>query len=252
MTTSPEKLALRIDDIGASSKEHLYYAKRWYVNFGMLRDRRLFGHWAPYREMTAFDWKQIFAILVRFRSKITIGITATWVEADGSLVPFPDKFPEEAAAIGEGLAKGLVEIANHGLTHCVLDEGAYRRKLGFGSNRLFHREFWDYLDGEVHHDHLSRAQTILESYYGVKIVTLVPPGNVYSSKTLDACQRIGIEVVNCERPQIPGSGTPRVIGDDHVVPFHDREIVKFGTAWLENKLRSLPRSPSKFVRELVA
>src|SRR5664279_2377155 len=116
-SVAPAKLALRIDDIGASSKEFLYYTKRWYSNWGPLRDRRLFGHWAPYREMTPHDWRAVFEILSRFGSKLTVGVTATWVEDDGTLVPFPDKFPAEAEVLGEGVTKGLIEIANHGLTH---------------------------------------------------------------------------------------------------------------------------------------
>ncbi|MFN0247161.1 MAG: polysaccharide deacetylase family protein [Kofleriaceae bacterium] len=243
-------LALRIDDIGASSKEHLYYTKRWYSNWGVLRDRRLFGKWAPYREMTAADWDEAFRILVRFRSRITIGITAAWVEDDGSLIPFPEKFPREAAAIGEGLAKGLVEVANHGLTHCVLRDGRYRRRRGFGTNRFFHREFWDWVDAGTQFDQLRRAQEILTGYFKTPITTLVPPGNVYSAQTLDACVQLGIRTVNCERPKIYGGASPRVIGDDNVLPFHDRELVLFGTRWLEDKLRALPRAPSLFVRDL--
>ena len=250
MGLGPEKLALRIDDIGASSKQHLYYTKRWYSNWGPLRDRRLFGHWAPYREMTAADWSQIFKILERFRAKLTVGVTATWVEDDGTLVPFPERFPEEAAALGDGLARGLLEIANHGLTHCVLVDNQFQRKPLYGTNRLFHREFWDYLAAETHYDHLARAQQVLTGYFKVEITTLVPPGNVYSAKTLAACQRLGIRTVNCERPTIFAGETPRVIGDDNVIPFHDREIVKFGTGWLEAKLRALPRPPQRFIRDL--
>ena len=250
MTAAPEKLALRIDDIGASSKEHLYYTKRWYSNFGPLRSRRLFGHWAPYREMSPRDWHQVYRVLERFRAKLTVGITATWVEDDGALVPFPDKFPAEAAAIGEGVAKGLLEVANHGLTHCVLENGAFRRRPLYGTNRQFHREFWDYLDAETHFDHLSRAQTILTSYFKCEITTLIPSGNVYSEKTLRACLRLGLRTVNCERPSIHIPEFPRVIGDDHVIPFHDRELVEQGIGWLEAKLRQLPRPPNRFVREL--
>jgi hypothetical protein len=250
MSSPPEKLALRIDDIGASSKHHLYYAKRWYLNFGPLRDRRLFGHWAPYREMTAADWHQIYKILERFSAKLTVGITATWAEDDGTLVPFPDKFPDEAEALGEGLAKGHLEIANHGLTHCVLDDGKYRRKPLHGTNRPYHREFWDCVTAERQLAHLRRAQDILTGYFRTTITTLIPPGNVYAAHTLEACRVLGLTTVNCERPKITLGGTPRVIGDDHVIPFHDREIVVFGTRWLEAKLRALPRPPQKFIRDL--
>ena len=248
-TTNPT-LALRIDDIGASSKEHLYYTKRWYSNWGPLRDRRLFGKWAPYREMSPADWQQIYKILERFKSKLTVGITASWVEDDGTLVPFPEKFPDEAKAIGEGLAAGYLEIANHGLTHCVLDEGLFRRRLLYGTNRTYHREFWDWVSADVQLDHLRRAQAILTGYFKTPITTLIPPGNAYSLQTLEACQQLGLRTVNCERPKLRLGETPKVIGDDNVLPFHDREIVVFGTGWLEGKLRQLPRPAQHFVRDL--
>ena len=250
MPSPSDTLALRIDDIGASSKHHLYYAKRWYLNFGPLRDRRLFGHWAPYREMTAADWQQIYKVLERFSAKLTVGITAAWAEDDGTLVPFPDKFPDEAAALGDGVARGLLEIANHGLTHCVLDGRRYRRRPLYGTNRPYHREFWDYIPAEQQLDHLRRAQGILTGYFRTPITTLVPPGNVYSVQTLEACRALGLTTVNCERPQITLGDTPRVIGDEHVLAFHDREIVQFGPRWLESRLCLLPRPPQRFVRDL--
>lgn len=244
------KLALRIDDIGASSKQHLYYTKRWYSNWGPLRDRRMFGKWAPYREMSADDWHQVYKVLERFRAKLTVGITATWVEDDGALVPFPEKFPDEARALAEGVERGLLEIANHGLTHCVLADGLYRRRALYGTNRTYHREFWEWVAAETQLDQLSRAQQILTTYFRVPITTLVPPGNVYSKQTLEACQQLGLTTVNCERPQLRLGTSPRVIGDDDVLAFHDRELVLFGPRWLEERLLEMPRPPQRFIREL--
>lgn len=249
-SVAPAKLALRIDDIGASSKEFLYYTKRWYSNWGPLRDRRLFGHWAPYREMTRQDWRAVFKILTRFGSKLTVGVTATWVEDDGTLVPFPDKFPAEAETLGEGVAKGLIEVANHGLTHCVLDQKQFRRRFLYGTNRTYHREFWDWISPQRQLEHLTRAQRILTDYFKVPITTFVPPGNVYSMSTLEACQKLGIRTLNCERPKLTLGDKPKVIGDDQVIPFHDRELVVFGVSWLESKLRALPEPPRQFVRDL--
>jgi peptidoglycan/xylan/chitin deacetylase (PgdA/CDA1 family) len=250
MAEGTGKLALRIDDIGASSKEHLYYTKRWYSNFGPLRDRRLFGKWAPYREMSWDDWHDVYRILERFGAKLTVGITASWVEDDGTLVPFPEKFPDEARALREGVERGLLEIANHGLTHCVLQDGLYRRRALYGTNRPYHRELWEWIDAATQLDHLRRAQQILTDYFQVSITTLVPPGNVYSIQTLAVCRELGLTTVNCERPQIRDGDTPRVIGDDDVLAFHDRELVVFGTKWLEDKLMAMPRPPQRFIREL--
>lgn len=250
---SAPKLALRIDDIGASSKEHLYYTKRWYTNWGPLRDRRAFGKWAPYREMNGRDWAAVLRLLRQYGAKLTVGITAAWAEADGVLVPFPDKFPEEAAAIGEGVAAGLLEVANHGLTHCVLTDRKFARRLGYGSNRMYHREFWEWVPEAQQRQHLERAQQILTRYYKVDITTFVPPGNVYSLPTLHICRDLGLRTLNCERPKMRlDDDRPRVIGDDNVLPFHDRELVLFGTSWLEDRLRALPQPPNRFVRELGA
>ena len=49
-----------------------------------------------------------------------------------NLVPFPEKFPEEAEAIKKGLDKGVIDIALHGLTHCVVGKHLPRF---FSSNR---------------------------------------------------------------------------------------------------------------------
>lgn len=242
--------ALRIDDIGASSKHHLYYAKRRFANLGPLRDRRLFGHWAPYREMTALDWDQIFVLLRRYRAVLTVGVTATWVEDDGSLVPFPEKFPGEAAALRDGVARGLIEIANHGLTHCVLDQQQFRRRPWFGTNQRFHREFWDWIPAETQLANLRRAQAILTDYFQVAITTLVPPGNVYSAATLAACREVGLRTVNCQAPQLVDGDAPRVIGDDDVLAFHDRELVEEGPRWLERRLRTMATPPQLFIRDL--
>ncbi len=250
LESGPDKLALRIDDIGASSKHHLYYTKRWYTNWGPLRDRRLLGHWAPYREMGPNDWLSLYKVLEKYGSKLTVGVTACWVEDDGTLVPFPDKFPNEAEALGEGVSKGLVEIANHGLTHCVLKDQKYRRRAFFGTNRPYHREFWEWVPAAEQRSHLTRAQTILTEYFRTPITTLVPPGNVYSRATLQICKEIGLRTINCERPSLASSESPKVIGDDQVLPFHDREIVEMGVGWLERKLQSFRVPPQLFIRDL--
>jgi len=62
--------------------------------------------------------------LVRYANekkvKLTVGITACWVTYDGDLIPFPEKYPEQADLLKFGSESGLLEIANHGLTHCVV------------------------------------------------------------------------------------------------------------------------------------
>lgn len=244
-------VALRIDDIGASTKVHERYCERRWLNVGWLRDRRLFGAWGPYREMTASEWNQLFAVLRKRGAKLTVAITAAWVEEDGSLVPFPDKFPAELEALKLGQQEGLIEIAGHGLTHCVLNQKLFLPRF-LGSNRSYHREFWDWIPEAVHFEHVERCLRILRESFGCEIRTFVPPGNVYSAATLRACAKWGITTVNCHNPKLSGDGFGlRVIGNENVLPFHDREIVLDGVAWLEGALLRYPEGTKFcFVSEL--
>ena len=64
---------------------------------------------------------------------------------------------------------GIIEIANHGLTHCVLIENLFYPRP-FSSNRKFHREFWKWLSPEIHKEHIYRSQEILSNYFNEDIV----------------------------------------------------------------------------------
>lgn len=244
-------LALRIDDIGASTKVHERYCSRRWLNVGILRDRRLFGAWGPYREMTGQEWRDVITLLRERSAKLTVAVTAAWVEEDGSLTPFPEKFPEEAEALREGARAGVLELAAHGLTHSVLKDKLFLPRL-FGSNRSHHREFWDWLPDEVHTTHVRRSVETLRTTFGSGIVTFVPPGNVYSAATLRACAEMGVQVVNCSNPRIPDpTGKLRVLGNDGVLAFHDRELVLHGIGWLRKRLDEVPAGTEfRFVKDL--
>ena len=84
------KVALRIDDIGASSKQFEVYSNKWFGvgNLFFLKKLDFFKAWGPYKEMTASEWEAIFEILKKYDAKITVGVTASWVEYSGQLVPF--------------------------------------------------------------------------------------------------------------------------------------------------------------------
>jgi hypothetical protein len=157
------------------------------------------------------------------------------------------KFPQEAETLKEGLELGLLEIANHGLTHCVV--GKHLPKF-FSSNRKYHREFWDWLPRKVHFDHLKRSQNILQDYFETEITTLIPPGNVFCQHTVDAAEANGIDRINCMAENSQSSQV-RIIGNESVIDFHDREIVLEGVEWLKRKLESLPEGTEfVFVKEL--
>ena len=242
---SYQKIALRIDDIGACAKHFEVYSDHsfrlgpirvWYGNWLFLKYISPFKKWGPYRELSSEEWFEVFELLNQFRAKLTVGVTATWVDRSGQLIPFPKIFPEEAETLKDGLESGLLEIANHGLTHCVV--GKHLPRL-FSSNRQYHREFWGWLPREVHFDYLQQSQSILQDFFETEITTLIPPGNVFCQHTIDAAEANGIKRINCLAGNSHNSHV-RIIGNESVVDFHDREIVLEGTKWLKRKLESLP------------
>ena len=225
------RVALRIDDVGASSKRYEIYSK--YPGCNMLFLKYIYGlrAWGPYREMTAGEWKQLCDLLRKYNARLTVAITAAWVEGDCSLVPYPKKFPEQAAVLKEGVQQKLLEIANHGLTHCIVGRHLPR---AFSSNRRFHREFWAWLPEEVHHRHIKESQGILQDYFQVEVSTFVPPGNIYTEATISAARQFGINLINCQTTNNTKQGI-RIMDEEHVFAFHDRKLVLEGVGWLEKR-----------------
>jgi hypothetical protein len=77
---------LRIDDIGASTKQFEVYSKRRFGNFLFLKYLPWFKAWGPYQEMSADEWQQVLDLLTKCPAKLTVGVTASWVEKDGEKV----------------------------------------------------------------------------------------------------------------------------------------------------------------------
>ena len=245
-----------MDDIGASTKRYEVYSNfrlglgpltLLSGNWLFLKYIPPFRRWGPYRELKADEWRQILALLEDFDAKMTVGVTAAWVEADGSLTPFPEKFPEQSAVLKAGAKQGFLEIANHGLTHCVLDGGAFLPKA-FAGNRREHREFWDWLPETVHEGHIKKAQAIFESWLGETVTCFIPPGNVFAEKTLAAARRNGLITVSCNTETRLADGL-MIIGDEHITSFHDRDIVVNGMDWFRRLLMEHQGKPYAFVSE---
>lgn len=247
-----------MDDVGASSKRYEIYSKALPLpgpagsvgDVLFLKALPPFRAWGPYRELSDAEWGSILDVLRHERSRLTAAITATWVTWNGDLIPFPERFPHQAAIIRRGVDEGLLEVANHGLTHCVLTGRAFRPRW-FTGNRRAHREFWPWLPHEVHLEHLERAQRILEDWIGRPIASFVPPGNVFSATTLVAAEAVGLRVVSC-RTTPRESGLIKIVGDEHVRAFHDRDIVLGG---VESLRRIIAEQRSRgmamcFVRDL--
>ena len=255
-------VALRMDDVGAASKRNEVYgitrlrvgplAVPFPGNLLFLKYLPPIKRWGPYRELDARDWQAVLDLLAARGSRMTVGITAGWVEPDGSVTPYPKKFREASRLVREGTERGLLEVANHGYTHCVLKDGRFRPRW-FSGNRADHREFYDWLPEGVHRDHLRRAQDILQGFLGRAVVTLVPPGNVLSRKTLAAAAESGIRYVSCLGAErwAPADGL-RLIDDARVVAFHDRDVVRSGPAWLDRALAGAPPGGFRTVGEVAA
>ena len=253
-------VALRLDDVGAASKRHEVYGLTrvplggWQMpfpgNFLFLKYLPPIKRWGPYRELGAAEWDRLLALLESAGCRMTVGITAGWVERNGRVVPFPLKFPEAAAVIRDGARRGLLEVANHGYTHCVLAGHRFRPRA-FSGNRTWHREFHDWLPADVHRDHLARAQEILGGYFGTPPVTFIPPGHVFARATLEAAAALGIRYVSCSGASRFGAVdgiTP--VDEAAVVAWHDRDVVVGGVDGFRRLLTAAGRPAFVTVREL--
>ncbi len=247
------KIIFRIDDVGASSKQFEVYSKFFLGNVLFLKYLPPFAAWGPYHELKEATWDKILEILKKNNAKVTMAITAAWVEKNDSLTPFTEKFPKQAEILKHGVEEGLVEIGNHGLTHCVV--GKHLPKL-FTSNRKYHREFWDWVPKEIHGKHLADSQKILGNFFG-KVMTFIPPGNVWTVDTEKAAAKFGLKYL-CSNQVKTGekSNGLTYIGDSQALVIHDRDIVKKGIGWFEEKLSEFTRqnfeitTVSEFARSL--
>lgn len=241
-----ERIAFRMDDIFASSKQFEVYGREDMPVFSNLLFMKYlpgFRKRLPYREISVNEWKNIFDILKISQARLTIGITAAWVEKKSTLVPFFKKFPEEAEVLKLAMREGLIEIANHGYTHCVVGRHLPRP---FSSNRMYHREFWDWVSQDVQEEHIRVSQELLEGYFGCKVVTFIPPGNVWTQDTEKIAIDHGLKFLSTNKP-----GTlMRYAGGDSVVAFHDLDIRANGLNWLESLIEKHKDKKIVTVREL--
>jgi len=242
------QIMLRMDDVGSSSKEFCVYSNKFNFvgNFLFIKYLSQFKAWGRYRELGDEDWDIIFDLLSANQAVLTVAVTATWVDRYGTLTPIYDKFEKQVAKLRDGVRNGLIQIANHGLTHCVLRGNLYLPRL-FTSNRRYHREFWDWLPRELHFKHIEVSQTILEQAFGQRPEILVPPGNVYSLDTLDAAIKYGIRIVNCNTSDYEYKGL-LVKSNENVIAFHDKDIVERGSEFLSNILNMNKNNKFSFIK----
>lgn len=251
--TKSKRIIFRMDDVGASSKKWEVYGKcslnfgrfkvniPFIANFLFLKYLSIFKGWGPYQELSEKQWVEILNILKKHQATMTVGITAGWVEKNGVITPFPEKYPKQAKIIKNGLHSGLLEVANHGLTHCVV--GKHLPKF-FLSNRKYHREFWDWVPSEEHRKHLETSQKILEDFFEVKIETFIPPGNVWTENSEKFAFKNGIRYISSSERVAPHgkiSNEIKYISKD-VFAFHDREISLYGIRWFSDFISTFNRN----------
>jgi len=244
-----KKIVLRIDDIGASGKIYNQRGRKYWPILGkqiplsffadwlFFKRIKPFALWAKYPELNVKQWEQIFSLIKSLDAKLTVGITACWAETETSLIPFDKKFPEEASILKEGLEERIIEIANHGLTHCVLINNLFLPQP-FSSNRKYHREFWDWLSPEIHREHIFKSQEILTNYFKNDIKTFIPPGGIWADVTEKYAFECGIKYLSAVEKRCPTGKESNgliYVGNNNMIDFHDREIALYGTKWLKNE-----------------
>jgi len=242
-----KKIALRIDDIGASTKKFEVYSKLRLGNFLFLKYLKPFKAWGPYNELGPDEWKKIIEITKNNSVKLTVAITSGWVERSGKIIPFNEKYPNQAEILKDAFEKGIIDIANHGYTHCVV--GKHLPRL-FSSNRRFHREFHDWLPYSAHELNIKESQKIFKKWLGVSPTLLVPPGNVFSEKTIKAGLKNGITNINCMNINNISDPDMKIIDNEKIDAFHDKEIREFGIEWYEKKIYKLRNFSFEFVKDL--
>jgi hypothetical protein len=242
-----KKIVFRMDDVGASTKKFEIYSKKPFGNFLFLKRMPYFKAWGPYNELSTDNWKDIFNFIGENNYKLSLAITAAWVDEKNNLIPFYEKFPDQAKVICEFLKKGILEINNHGLTHCVV--GKHNPRL-FSSNRKYHREFWEWVPYKTQYFNLSKSSEIFKKWLGYSPNILVPPGNVYSNHTIKICEALNFKIINSSRI-LDIKTNVRILNNDNVFAFHDRDIVLNGSAWLKKIYKNYANQHQfNFIEEL--
>lgn len=246
-----KKRFFRIDDFGASAKyyeqhgKNIFRVKNFPVfyfplsNFWFFKRIWPFREWAKYEELSASELLSFIQIFQKAKIVPIFSVTATWVDWSGNLIPYDKKFPLSAEVLKKFYQSGDIQIANHGLTHCVV--GQHRPKF-FSSNRRFYREFWPYLSTKLHEEHIFRSQDILETFLERPVTIFVPPGNVWSIKTYNSLLKTNINLVISNKYMMDSDIKMERIQfylDNNDFNYHDRELKLYGTNWLENKLREM-------------
>jgi len=221
----------RLDDVGASTKYYERYSKNIIGNIGFLKNRRFLGAWGPYKELNIKEYDYLINALKSNKKRMAIAITANWVDSKNRLLPFHLKFPEQAKLLKKADQSGLITVVNHGLTHSVV--GMHMPKP-FQSNRIFHRDFVDWLPEFMHRKIIHQSQETLENWLEREVNILAPPGNQYSLKTIKACNDTNIKYIHSSLNLIPSNSKLVHLTLNKCRCFHDREIKLYGNKFIDS------------------
>ena len=104
------------------------------------------------------------------------------------------------------------------------------------SNRIFHRDFADWLPQFMHRKIIHQSQEILENWLEREVNILAPPGNQYSLKTLKACKNTNIKYIQSSLNLIPSDSELNHLSLKKCRCFHDREIKLYGKKFIDSLL----------------
>ena len=76
---------------------------------------------------------------------------------------------------------------------------------------------------------------------GEKPISFIPPGNVYSTKTVNSIKNTDILIINSTKKINTQYGKIKYVNEENVIPFHDREISLYGVKWLEDMIVDILR-----------
>lgn len=242
---------LRIDDFFSNTRLFNQRAKSRRINFFFLKKLPIlfFGNWlffkrmkklkawAPFSEINTNQLLDMSNILEKYNCSATLAITATFVDRKGNLIPFFEKYPEQSKIIKAGVKKKIFHIANHGLTHCILENKKFLPKL-FSSNRKYHREFYDWVPYQTKKKHIIRSKSLLEKYFNIKIDTFVPPGNVWCDETEDILIKAGINKIITDKKDIKEIKNKkiRIINTSQMITIHTKDLVERDNKYFYNLL----------------
>lgn len=212
-----------MDDFGASSKQFEIWSRSRLANLTPLKYVWPFKAMGKYREMHPDELHQLFRLVKDYGSRISLGVTACWVNQYSDLVPFNDIFPEQAAVIHLAVNEGIAEVVNHGYTHCQVGKHLPR---WFDGNREAHREFVPDMSMAQAASHLLMSQQSFREWLSPEPSILVPPGLQFPAKFQDTAKLAGLRVWTRK-------------DEERCFSLHDRQFV------LENGFRLLEMALAK-------